>query len=176
MLALYIIYVVIGIIVALLVIALFLPSSYNIEKSTIIKKPVPEVMEKVADLHNYARWNPWQMMEPGSKMTITGTAKIPGHSYGWNGKKIGEGRLTLRSIDHKHVHFALEFIRPWKSEANDNWMFEEWGTGETKITWQNNGSLPYPMARLMGSVLNKSLNKQFEDGLKNLKKLCEGIK
>ena len=175
MLALYIIYVVIGIIIALLVIALFLSSSYNIEKSTIIKKPVPEVMDKVADLHHYARWNPWQMMEPGSKMKITGTPKTPGHSYSWNGKKIGEGKLILRSIDHKHVHFGLEFIKPWKSEANDNWLFEEWGTSETKVTWQNNGDLPYPMARLMGPVLNKNLNKQFEAGLQNLKKLCEGV-
>jgi hypothetical protein len=174
MLALYIIYFLIGIIVALLVIALFLPSSYNIEKSTIIKKPVPEVMNRVADLNNYARWNPWQKKEPGSKMTIKGTPKTPGHSYGWNGKKIGEGNLVLRTIDQKYVHFDLTFIRPFKSEANDNWMFEEWGTGETKVTWQNDGDLPYPMGRLMGKILNKELNKQFEEGLKNLKQLCEG--
>jgi len=175
MLALYIIYFVIGVIVALLVIALFLPSGYNIEKSAIIGKRVPEVMDRVADLNNYARWNPWQMMEPGSKMNIAGTPKTPGHTYSWQGKKIGEGKLVLRSIDSRHVHFDLEFIKPWKSSANDNWLFEEWGTGETKVTWQNNGDLPYPMARLMGPTLNKTLNKQFEEGLQNLKKLCEGI-
>ncbi|WP_315819030.1 hypothetical protein [Paraflavitalea speifideaquila] len=115
-----------------------------------ILKPVQEVMSKVADLNFYARWNPWQMMEPGSKMTIKGNPQAPGHEYWWSGKKIGEGRLILRSIDQKHVHFSLEFIRPWKSLANDNWLFEEWGNGETKVTWQNNGDLPYPMARLMG--------------------------
>lgn len=174
MLVLYIIYGIIGIIVALLVIALFLPAKYNIEKSIVILKPVRDVMNRVADLNYYARWNPWQMTEPGSKMEIKGTPYIPGHEYRWNGKKIGEGRLVLRAIDHKHIHFDLEFIRPWKSFANDNWVFEEWGNGETKVTWQNNGELPYPMARLMGPVLNKTLHKQFEEGLRNLKKLCEG--
>lgn len=173
MLALYIIYCVVGIILMLLVIALFLPSGYHVEKSAIIVKPVPEVMDKVANLNFYARWNPWQMMEPGSKMTIEGTPKTPGHFYHWVGKKIGEGRLTLRNIDHKHLHFALEFIKPWKGLASDNWMFEEWGNGETKVTWQNNGDLPYPFARLMGPALNKTLNKQFTEGLQNLKKLCE---
>jgi hypothetical protein len=136
--------------------------------------PVPAVMDRVADLNNYARWNPWQKKEPDSKMTIKGTPKTPGHSYTWNGKKIGEGSLELRTIDHKYVHFLLTFIRPWKNQANDNWMFEEWGTGETKVTWQNNGNLPYPIGRLMGKMLNKGLNKQFEEGLQNLKKLCEG--
>lgn len=173
MLVFYILYGIIGIVVALLVIALFLPAKYYVEKSLVILKPVKEVMVRVTDLNNYARWNPWQQMEPGSKMTIKGEPQLPGHEYRWSGKKIGEGRLILRAIDHKHAHFNLEFIKPWKSLAQDNWLFEEWGNGETKVTWQNNGDLPYPIARLMGPYLRKQLNKQFEEGLRNLKKLCE---
>ena len=176
MLALYIISVIIGIIVILLVIALYLPGKYHIEKSLVILRPVREVMSRVADLNYYARWNPWQMKEPGSKMEIKGTPETPGHAYWWSGKKIGEGRLVLHSIDQKHVHFNLEFIKPWKSLASDNWVFEEWGNGETKVTWQNHGYLPYPLARLMGPFLSKTLNKQFEEGLRILKNLCEGLK
>jgi hypothetical protein len=41
------------------------------------------------------------------------------------------------------------------------------------VTWQNSGQLPWPMARLMGPMINKGLNKQFGIGLDNLKKLCE---
>ncbi len=162
-----------GLIVLILLVAAFLPGSYNVEKSTIINKPVNGVMDKVADFNYYKQWNPWQQMEPQSKQEITGTPKTPGHKYSWSGKKIGEGSLTLRDIDPKHVHINLEFIKPWKAKANDNWLFEEWGNGETKVTWQNNGALPYPMARLMGPYLNKSLQKQFVTGLENLKKLCE---
>lgn len=173
MLVLYIIFAFIGIIVSLLVVALFLPVRYHIERSLVILKPVQEVMSRVADLNYYARWNPWQRKEPNSKMEIKGSPQTPGHEYWWSGKKIGEGRLTLRRIDAKHAHFNLEFIRPWKSTASDNWLFEEWGNGETKVTWQNYGSLPYPLARLMGPLISKGLKKQFEEGLRNLKKLCE---
>jgi hypothetical protein len=85
------------------------------------------------------------------------------------------GSLTINSIDNKHIHFDLEFLKPWKSRAKDNWLFEAWGDGsETKVTWQNSGNLPYPMARIMGPMINKNLNKQFEEGLGNLKKMCEG--
>lgn len=165
--------VIVLLIVAALLLAAFLPSSYNIEKNIIVSKPVTEVMDKVADLHYYAKWNPWQKSEPDSSQEITGTPKTKGHRYAWKGKKIGEGSLTLRDIDPKHVHFDLQFIKPWKSSANDNWQFEEWGNAETKITWQNNGELAYPMGRLMGPILNKTLQKQFEQGLLNLKGLCE---
>ena len=85
------------------------------------------------------------------------------------------GSLKISRIDNKHIHFNLEFIKPWKSHAKDNWLFEEWGTGETKVTWQNSGDLPWPMARLMGPIINKNLNHQFELGLKNLKKICEAV-
>lgn len=164
---------IVALVLLALVLAALLPGKYNVEKSVIIHKPKDAVMDKVADLHNYAKWNPWQQSEPNSKSEITGTPKMPGHKYYWNGKKIGEGSLTLRNIDQKHVHFNLEFLKPWKSVANDNWLFEEWGNGETKVTWQNNGALPWPMARLMGPILSKTLNKQFDTGLNNLKNLCE---
>ena len=60
-------------------------------------------------------------------------------------------------------------LKPWKAKAKDNWHFESWGDGnETKITWQNSGALPWPMARLMGPMIQKNLGHQFEQGLSNL--------
>ena len=47
--------------------------------------------------------------------------------------------------------------------------------GETKVTWQNNGELPFPLARLMGPLLKKNLDKQFGEGLKNLKNYAKDI-
>ena len=168
------IYIFLGLIILLFLIAALLPKNYNVEKFTIIKKTVPEVMNKVGDLNYYSRWNPWQQSDPAAKSTVSGTPKTPGHKYAWEGKKVGVGSLTLRDADIKHIHFDLEFVKPWKSKAKDNWLFEEWGDGECKVTWQNSGDLPFPVARLMGLMISKNLNHQFEIGLNNLKKLCEG--
>ncbi|MCX6315986.1 MAG: SRPBCC family protein [Bacteroidetes bacterium] len=169
-----VIYILLGLIASLLLIALIMPSSYNVEKNIIIAKPVSTVKDKIADLNYYSKWNPWQQMDPSSVQTITGTPGMPGHKYAWSGKKVGVGSLTLLNQDEKHIHFDLEFLKPWKAQAKDNWLFESWGDGsETKVTWQNSGALPWPMARLMGPLLNKNLNHQFEAGLNNLKKMCE---
>lgn len=170
-----VIYILPALIIGLLVVALLLPKNYNVEKSTIIKRTVAAVMDKVGNLNFYSQWNPWQQSDPTARSTVTGTPKTPGHKYAWEGKKVGVGSLTLNNIDEKHIHFALEFLKPWKSKAKDNWLFEPWGDGsETKVTWQNSGDLPFPMARLMGPMISKNLNHQFEVGLANLKKMCEG--
>lgn len=168
------VYIFVGLIVALLIVAALMPRAFNVEKTIVITKPVSEVMGKVSDLNFYSQWNPWQQSDPSAQHTITGTPKMPGHRYSWQGKKVGVGSLTLRELDAKHIHFDLEFLKPWKSKAKDNWVFEPWGTNETKITWQNSGQLPWPVARLMGPLINKNLNHQFEQGLNNLKKLAEG--
>lgn len=170
---LYLLGTLVVVIVLLLFIALFLPDGYFIEKSAIIKKPCDFVMDKVADFNNYAQWNPWQQKEPDSEHKITGLPKRPGHKFSWKGKKSGAGSLTLRDIDHKHIHFELAFIKPWKVTARDNWLFEEWGNDETKVTWQDIGPLPYPLGRLIGYMLHKNLNRRVTEGLNNLKKLCE---
>jgi hypothetical protein len=169
-----VLYIILSLIILLLIVAATLPGKYHIEHFTVIKKSIWDVMDKVSDLNYYAKWNPWQLMEKKGKYEVTGLPKTPGHKYSWQGKKTGVGSLTLRDLDDRHIHFDLEFIKPWKAKAKDDWVFEEWGTGETKVTWQNNGDLPYPLARLMGPMLKKNLNKQFAEGLKNLKNLCEG--
>jgi len=151
-----------------------MPKSYNVEQSAIVGKPVTDVMQRVGDLNSYKQWNPWQQMDPGAKSTISGTPHTRGHQYAWEGKKIGAGSLTLQHEDAAHIQFLLEFIRPWKSKASDNWHFEAWGQGgETKVTWQNSGELPWPIARLMGPMISKNLNTQFQTGLENLKKMVE---
>ena len=168
-----VLYIIIGLVIGLLVVGLFLPAKYHVEKSIIINKGVPDVMSRVADLTHYAAWNPWQQSDPGATGNISGTPKTIGHKYAWQGKKVGVGSLTIRDIDDKHVHFILEFIKPFKSLASDDWLFEDWGSAETKVTWSNNGELPFPIARLMGPMINKNLNIQFVQGLNNLKKMCE---
>ncbi len=151
-----------------------MPGKYTIEKSIVINASPDRVYNNVADLNNYRDWNPWQKMEPGAKANISGTPKTPGHKFEWEGKKIGQGSLTIKALNPPYkADIELEFIKPWKSIASDNWTFEDLNNGSTKVTWHNHGPLAYPMARLMGPVINKNLSHQFEQGLKNLKEMCE---
>lgn len=169
-----VVYIFVGLVATLLIISALMPKTFSVEKTIVINKPATDVMNRVSNLNYYSQWNPWQQSDPTAKNNITGSPATPGHKYAWEGKKVGVGSLTLNNMDDKHIHFDLEFLKPWKSKAKDNWHFEPWGNGgETKVTWQNGGQLPWPIASLMGPMINKNLNHQFEQGLNNLKKMCE---
>jgi uncharacterized protein YndB with AHSA1/START domain len=166
-------YVFAGFIALILLISFILPGKYKVEKSIVINAPVEKVFNHIANLNNYRNWNPWQRMDPATISDITGAPKSIGHKYSWQGKKVGEGSLTLRSIsENNNIEFELEFIKPWKAMADDLWAFEN-VPGGCRVTWCNTGALPWPMARLMGPMISKQLNGQFIQGLNNLKESCE---
>lgn len=168
-----ILYVILGLIALFLLLAAILPGQYLVEKCIVINRPAAEVYNKVADLNYYSQWNPWQKTDPDARSVIDGSPMQVGHKYQWNGKKVGEGSLTVRSVlPGKAVNFDLEFLKPFKSKAFDAWDFSETEEG-TKVTWRNSGEFPFPVARLMGPSISKQLNKQFEEGLNNLKEMCE---
>jgi len=166
-------YIILGVIALFFIIPLLLPGSYDVKKTTVINCPPEKVFDHVADLNHYHAWNPWARTEPAAAHKVEGAPKQPGHKYSWEGKKIGVGSLTLgKATPGKSVDFDLRFIKPFKSQADDLWSFEA-KDGGTLVTWHNKGPLSYPMARMMGPMIKGQLNKQFEEGLRNLKQLCE---
>lgn len=169
-----VLYILAAFLAILILLAFLLPGKYNVQKSIIINSSIPKCFDMVADLNNYRDWNPWSKMEPEAKKTISGTPKTVGHRYAWEGKKIGIGSLTVKKIDpDKAIELDLEFVKPFKSLADDNWVFEQLTNNQVKITWSNSGALPAGMARLMGPMITKNLNKQFEQGLNSIKEICE---
>ncbi len=169
-----VLYILIGLIALLILLAFILPAKYDVTKSIVISSDISKCYDMVADLNNYRDWNPWSKMEPDAKKTITGTPKTIGHRYDWEGKKIGVGSLTVKRVDlNKTAELELEFLKPFKSLASDNWTFEQLPNNQVKITWSNKGDLPAGMARLMGPMITKNLGKQFEQGLNSIKENCE---
>ncbi len=163
-----------ALVVLLFLLALILPNKYHITKTIIVNSSTENSFELVANLNHYHSWNPWAKMEPTAEHQILGTPKTIGHQYSWDGKKIGTGGLTITSINEPNsIELELAFLKPFASTAIDKWAFEQLPNNQTKITWINYGDLAFPMARLMGPMINKNLNKQFEQGLLNIKSLCE---
>ncbi|UKJ05992.1 hypothetical protein [Solitalea lacus] len=48
---------IIAILVLLVVVSLFLPSTYKVERSAVIKAPVAKVFNEFNDLNNWPNWN-----------------------------------------------------------------------------------------------------------------------
>lgn len=175
--ALKIIGIVLLMIVALfLIIPLFMASSYSVERSTVIDRPVGEVFPQVADFNNWIEWNPWSEMEPAARNVIVGAPMTEGSSWRWEGKVIGAGTLTIVKLEpNRLIESDLVFKAPMQSTADDSWQFETTADGGTKVTWKNSGGLDYPVGRWFGSMVEDQLGGQFERGLANLKARCEAL-
>ena len=63
------------------------------------------------------------------------------------------------------------------SEAMESWIFWQFEPTEegTRATWANEGEVGYPLGRYFGLFLDGMMGPDFERGLKNLKRVCEGM-
>lgn len=167
--------IVIAFIIALfLIIPLFLPSSFHIERSTVIEKHVSIVYKTATDMNQRAKWDPWIEMESNAEIDVHMSPEIIGSGYSWKGDIIGEGRITIvEVIPNERINSKIEFIAPQSMESDVIWTFQE-SDHNTIITWAFEGTLSYPVEKWFGLFMNKSLGTQFERGLFNFKRLVEG--
>ncbi|TZF80816.1 SRPBCC family protein [Pedobacter sp. BS3] len=155
-------------------VGLALPKTYFISRSAEIQAADSVVFNNVADLNQFVKWEPWSKMDTTAKVEIKGTPAQPGHCYTWHGKKTGEGQMEIIHLEpNKQVDFKLAFIQPWQSVADTKFIFEPINQG-TKVTWTMSGENKSFLERWMMLCMKGSMEKQFDEGLADLKKLCEG--
>ena len=158
-----------------LIIPLFLPGTFHMERSIVIEKPVDMVFQTAVDMNQRAKWDPWIEMEPNVEMNVTMTPEIIGSGYSWKGEIIGEGKITIREfVPNELIKSEIEFISPRSSKSDVTWNFQKVDDG-TKITWAFEGSLSYPMEKWMGLFMEKMMSTPFEKGLTNFKSLVESL-
>lgn len=164
---------IVGLIALFLIFAIFLPSSYQVKRSTTINAPVETVFNNVADFNNYLHWNPWSKMDPEAKNSISGNGNQVGDSWTWDGQVVGKGSLTYVEINAlQSIKSKLVFTAPREDTADDLWEFEKNGN-ITNVVWTLKGELAYPIGRFMGFFLDDMLGKDMENGLQNLKEYSE---
>ena len=165
-------YLILGVVLLLLVVALFLPSQYKVERSTEIKRPMESVYSFVADFNNFHDWNPWTPLEPNHSYLVSGDSGQVGQEYSWEGEIIGSGRMVFTDFASGHIKSDIEFLHPQQGIALVEWEFEETVNG-TKITWSLTGDSDYPIGRYFGLIMDRFLGPDFEKGIEMLKNEIE---
>jgi len=165
--------VIVGLVVLFLLIGIFLPSQYRVERQITIKAPIDSVFNNALDLHTVLLWNPWTAMDSAAVNTITGTGKDAGDIWKWEGEIVGIGQMTNMEIDtNKSIIRKLEFTEPEMPASTIIWNFSEGQDGVTAV-WINEGDAGYPMGRYFGLMMDSMLGSDFEKGLASLKSLTE---
>jgi len=156
-----------------LVVALFLPSGFIVERAIEIEGPPDSVFKLVENVETLVKWNPWSRLDPAAENTLSDSLTGEGAYWYWNGEVIGKGSMTITSIDmNKRIDYILRFDEPKMNPSDIIFHFEPTAFG-TNVRWINRGNLNYPIGRYFGLLMDGMLGKDFEKGLLNLKELAE---
>ena len=163
------------IIVLLVGVAYLLPGSYKVERSTLIKADRGMVFNMVCDFDNMELWTPWSLdMDTTVVFENIGSCEV-GAVHKWDGEEMGKGKMMITElISGEKIVWELGF-EGYSQKMLAGMTFEPEGD-EWLVTWTASGDLGYnPIYRYYGLMIDSDLGLDYENGLENLKTLCEGL-
>ena len=167
---------IIGSLVLIIVLmVLFAPKSYDISRSILINRPLPEVFQYLKSVKNQDHWSPWKKRDPEMKQHFTGSDGTVGFVSSWEGnKQVGTGEQEIKQIvENEAVITELRFFKPWKSVSEGYLKVSEDGNA-TKVVWGFRGQNKPPMnAMMLFFNMDKAVGKDFDEGLASLKEVLE---
>lgn len=166
--------IVIAIIIAIpLVVALFVPKEYDVQRDITINKPKQEVFDYIKYLTNQDNYSKWAMMDPDMKKTYRGTDGTVGFVSAWesDNEEVGKGEQEIMKItEGERIDFELRFFEPFEATEPAFMSTESVGEDKTKVTWGFSGHMNYPMNLMMLFIdFEEMIGADLETGLKNLK-------
>ena len=165
-------------IVVVLAFAATRPPTFRYERSIRIAAPMLQVAEQIDDFHAWAKWSPWEHIDPTMTRTFSGADAGVGAVYEWDSKgKAGAGRMEITEMragpDSGLISIKLDFLKPFKANNTAEFAMTPSESG-TDLTWAMFGPSPF-ISKLMGVFINVDamIGKDFEAGLVALKRNAE---
>ncbi|MDL9937970.1 SRPBCC family protein [Gordonia sp. ABSL1-1] len=151
-------------------------ATYAITRTTTISAPATEIHARIADLHRWRDWSPWEGLDPDLERTYSGADAGVGAKYAWSGnRKAGKGTIEIVAVQTPtRVDVDVVFEKPMKSTSTSSFTLSE-NDGSTEVEWTMTGphSLFSRVTAPFG-LFDRLLGKDFEKGLARLKTASEG--
>lgn len=171
-----VLYIIIGIVALIALLAMIAPKSYDVSRSIVINKPLADVYNYLKFIKKQDEWSPWAEKDPNMDKTYTGTDGEVGFISAWVGNKdVGSGEQEIIALkENVEVTSQLRFFKPWKSQS-DAYLRVMEESGGTKVVWGFYGKNKFPISIMMLFMnMDKAVGGDFEYGLSKLKKVLEG--
>ncbi len=168
--------VLVSVIGIILIIALFVESKYDVNRSIIINQPKNLVFDYLKHVKNQNEYAVWNQLDPNIEQYYNGTDGEVGFIYSWksSNEKVGTGEQEIMLIKEEElIDLEMRFSEPMEMIGN---AYFETTTIEkgTKVTWGFRGESSYPFnISLLIFDMEEMLGPDLEKGLDNLKEVLE---
>ena len=165
--------VLVALVVLLIVIGLFLPSTFKVVRSQQIAAAPEKVYGLVADSRAWKQWSAWNLRDPQMQIRYSGPPSGPGAKWEWTSKSQGDGAMTFTAAEPpRRVAYEL-FFPDFGTTSNGDFSFEP-RAGGTLVTWSMNGDMGRnPLYHWFALAADGMIGKDFAEGLSGLKAAAE---
>jgi hypothetical protein len=154
------------------VVGLFLPRTFVVEKSLVIKASPERIHEFTSDLEQWPVWVPWLTEGPELVMTLGDTTSGVGASQTWQDGSTG-GRLLITFSDPA-AGIAYEMTFAKKTYKAVGRLGYRMAPGGTEVVWHLTGDNGNNiLARYFAGLMPSFIGPQLAEGLARLKLVCE---
>ncbi|MBB5440437.1 hypothetical protein HDC92_004138 [Pedobacter sp. AK017] len=172
-----VLFVIVGIVILALVVALFVKKDYAVEREVTINRPEPEVFDFIKHVKNQDQYSVWNNMDPAMKKSYSGTDGTVGFKYSWEStkKNVGKGEQEIVKItEGDRIDMKLRFKEPFDAEDDAYMTTEAIGADKTKVKWGFTGKMAWPMNLIMLCMkMEEMIGKDLQSGLDKLKTTLE---
>ena len=161
-----------------LLISLFLPSSFQLERKIIIDADKEQIFKQVNDLKNWKNWSPWALKDKSiyddeRAYSIPSSGK--GATFEWDSDvdDVGSGKMEIiKSRPYKYIENKIDF---GMAQSQGTWQFNDADDG-IEVIWAMNINLGFnPVSKFYGLFMEDEIGPDFELGLKRLKSYAENL-
>ena len=157
--------------VLFLVIGFFLPSTFAVERSTVVAAPADSLWVRVATPRTWATWSAWTAKEDSTlAYTYAGPESGVGAVMRFTAQKMGNGELEIvEAVPGRVVGYELR-LAGTDMKVNGRVTLEPEGDG-TKVTWRDSGDLGgNVLLRYLVPMLNGNLAAAYEKNFAGLRR------
>jgi effector-binding domain-containing protein len=168
-------YILLTLIILWVIVAFLSPKEIKTTQRIIINRTPYVVFDQVNNLKLWNNWSPWVKRDTNMIQVFSENHVGTGAVVRWESTTEGNGEQTIvESHAPNMIRTSLVFT-DWDGIVFANWNFEKIDENKTEVIWDLEGSeLPFIM-RPLGFSWNAELEKDYKNGLQNLKEICEKL-
>ncbi|KAF7774310.1 hypothetical protein PCIT_a0736 [Pseudoalteromonas citrea] len=163
-------------ITAPLLLALFIQNSYHVERSVVIEQPIEVVFDYIKYLKNQDHYSRWANIDSDMVKAYRGTDAHVGFVSAWSSEHpdVGVGEQEIIGIKPlERIDYELRFIAPFQA-AEPAYMLTKPIGDTTQVIWGFQGHMNYPMNLTFLFIdFEKQIGGDLQAGLNKLKELLE---
>ncbi|MDX2001980.1 MAG: SRPBCC family protein [Chitinophagales bacterium] len=160
--------VILSLILLITIAGFIMPRQMHVEYTGQVNAPIDQVYRAVSDLRTWGKWDAWSKNDPEQKVTFEGPDGGVGQIRKWEGKKNGEGSMTIVSTrENQEMVSELDF--GFGGKPTSTIYFVDKGGNATEVRWVMDNDLGMnPFVRLMMGMFKGAMVNDFKTSLEGL--------